>query len=262
MSVATTIVLLVLASGPLISDSDNSAQLSGESVRFEVQARVPGTEQRPAAASADGPPEVRFIDGCTLVGGLEAALDCLNTPCPDGTVRGTVVDVSPGADSRAPVDRFSDGCFGGDDPAVLEVVVAAEFRDSVSPSGVVVQPGTGRALVNLPLVTHAEPVSDTWTPTLLGAAVTIRATPVSYSWDFGDGAAPVIADRPGGPYPDHAAEHTYVTTGDRAVTLTTTYTGQYSLDSGATWAPIPGTATATSGPVPVRLVEARAHLTG
>jgi hypothetical protein len=125
-----------------------------------------------------------------------------------------------------------------------------------------VQPATGRALVNLPLVVHAEPVTDTWTPTLLGTPVTIRATPTAYEWDFGDGSAPVVTDRPGAPYPDHAAEHTYTATGDVTVTLTTRYSGQYSLDGGATWLPVPGSATATSDPVPVRLVEARAQLVG
>jgi hypothetical protein len=133
-------------------------------------------------------------------------LDCLNTPCPDGTVRGTVLDLSPstGSAERPVIDRFSDGCFGGGDPAVFEAVVAARFQESVTPSRAVVQPATGRALVNLPLVAYAEPVTDTWTPTLLGTPVTIRATPVSYVWDFGDGSASVVTDHPGGPYPDHA----------------------------------------------------------
>jgi hypothetical protein len=255
--------VIVLIATPSISSSDNTARASGETIRIELHGRLSVEAPDAGSSAADGAARVQFISECSPVGGLEAVLDCLNTPCPEGTVRGTLLDLTPDADGERPViDRFSDGCFGGEDPGFLEVVVAAEFRDSVSPSGVVVQPGTGRALVNLPLVAHAEPVTDTWSPTLLGAPVTIRATPTSYSWDFGDGAPPVVTDHAGAPYPDHAAEHTYLTTGDRTITLTTTYTGQYSLDSGATWLPVPGTATATSPPVPVRLVEARAQLVG
>jgi hypothetical protein len=266
VSIAVT-VLAVLASGMLISDSDNSAQLSGDSVRIEVQARVPRTGEQPPPASADGPSRIQYVSGCTLLEErFQDVLDCLEAPCPDGTVRGTQIDLTPtpeGALQRSLLDRVESGCFGADpgDPG-LELLVTQEFLDSVSPSGVVVQPGTPRALVNLPLVAHAEPVADTWTPTLLGTPVTIRASPVSYAWEFGDGSPPVITDRPGGPWPDHAAEHTYRVTGDREVTLTTTYAGRYSLDGGATWVAIAGTATATSTPVPVRLVEARAQLTG
>jgi hypothetical protein len=260
--IAGVFVVLLLAAGQPVDDL--RSRISGDSVTVQVRGRSVAEASQKADSNDEEPAEVRFISGCTPVGGPAAVLDCLNTPCPDGTVRGTVLDLSPstGSAERPVIDRFSDGCFGGGDPAVFEAVVAARFQESVTPSRAVVQPATGRALVNLPLVAYAEPVTDTWTPTLLGTPVTIRATPVSYVWDFGDGSASVVTDHPGGPYPDHAAEHTYRTTGDRIVTLTTTYTGHYSVDGGASWLAIGGEARASSAPIPVRLVEARAQLTG
>ena len=267
MTTCIVVALIMVVSGSPIVDSDNSARLSGDSVRFEVQVRIPAASGG-VERESDGPSRVRYVGGCTLLEErFQDVLDCLNTPCPDGTVRGTQIDLSPApAESadRSLLDRVADGCFGADDDGGpgLELLVVQEFLDSVTPSRAVVQPATGRALVNLPVAAHAEPAPSTWTPTLLGAPVTIRAIPVAYAWDFGDGSPPVVTDRPGAPWPEHAAEHTYPGTGDVTVTLTTRYTGQYSLDGGATWIPIPGTAAATSPPLPLRLVEARAQLIG
>ena len=259
------LVALAIAAGQPIDDL--RSRISGDSVAVQVRGRAVGEDPAARESSEDGASGVRYVNGCTLLEErLQDVLDCLGTPCPDGTVRGTQIDLSQtpaGSPGRSLLDRVEDGCFGGDAGGPgLELLVVQEFLEEVTPSLAFVQPATGRALVNLPLAAHAEPSPSTWTTTLLGTPVTIRATPFAYEWDFGDAAPPVVTDRPGAPWPDHAAEHTYTRTGDVAVTLTTRYTGQYSLDGGATWIPIPGTAAATSPPLPLRLVEARAQLIG
>jgi hypothetical protein len=245
---------------------DLRSRISGDSISVEVRGRTVEAGSSEQAEFDGSSRRIRYVSGCTLIEeSLLDVVDCLNTPCPDGTVRGTQIDLSPALDgSPGPSlpDRVENGCFDAGGGPGLDVLVLQEFVKSVTPSGAFVQPATGRALVNLPLVAYAEPVANTWSPTLLGTAVTIRATPVSYSWDFGDGSATVVTEDPGAPYPDHSVEHTYTATGDVTVSLTTTYTGEYSVDGGVTWAPIQGTAAATSPPIAVRLVEARAQLTG
>jgi hypothetical protein len=195
---------------------------------------------------------------------------CDPTPCPDGTIRSTPISVIvPAGAAPPPLGDWTyslPGCFPPDTdaaaPILTDAVIAESFRGLVTPSVPFVQPATGEALVNLPVVAYAEAGVDSWTPTLLGIPVAIRAVPVSYSWDFGDGSAPVFTDEPGAPYPNHTIEHTYTATGRAEISVTTTYTGEYSLDGGGTWVAIPGTATAPSPAITVTVVEARAQLTG
>lgn len=81
---------------------------------------------------------------------------------------------------------------------------------------------------------------------LLGFPLQVRATPIEFHWDFGDGNS-TSATSPGRE-PSHpqygSITHTYSDKGDRTVTLTTVYTGEYSYGGG--WSPIPGTAAVQS----------------
>lgn len=81
---------------------------------------------------------------------------------------------------------------------------------------------------------------------LLGFPLQVRATPIEFHWDFGDGNA-TSAKSPGRE-PSHpqygSITHTYSAKGDRTVTLTTVYTGEYNYGSG--WSPIAGTAAVQS----------------
>jgi PKD domain len=93
---------------------------------------------------------------------------------------------------------------------------------------------------------------------LLGLAVRVRATPVEYRWDFGDGGELVTAD-PGAAYPDLRTTHTYAASGRRVITLSTVYRGEYSV-AGGPWVPVDGTATVSSLPVPLQVLATRNHL--
>jgi hypothetical protein len=89
-----------------------------------------------------------------------------------------------------------------------------------------------------------------------GFAVEVRATPVSYSWDYGDGVqiGPIAAT--GAALPNNrwgeqtATSHVYTETGDFQVTLTTHYSGEFSVD-GRPWLPIPGEASVSSPPIAI-----------
>lgn len=55
-----------------------------------------------------------------------------------------------------------------------------------------------------------------------GYAVSCTVTPVRWTWDTGDGGV-YTRERPGGPHPDHAAEHVYETKGDYVMRLRVTW---------------------------------------
>lgn len=69
----------------------------------------------------------------------------------------------------------------------------------------------------------AEPHTGESTRTeVRGYAVECALTPVQWTWETGDGAT-YTRSQPGGPHPDHAAEHVYETKGDYTMTLTVTW---------------------------------------
>ncbi|MHC6593151.1 hypothetical protein [Arthrobacter sp. C152] len=81
--------------------------------------------------------------------------------------------------------------------------------------------------------------------TMFGQQVHVVATPVQYTWNYGDGT--VFGPQPsmGGPLPQDRwgektrTSHAYPATGDFQVVLTTSFTGTYSVNSGPPL-PIPG----------------------
>lgn len=104
----------------------------------------------------------------------------------------------------------------------------------------------------------ANPNPQEFTRTINGQNVALRATPVSYTFDYGDGATlgPVA-------YPGYQlgadvwdqptdTSHRYTDPGDYYFALTTTYRGEYSVDGGP-WQVIDGTVSRTSDPQLVRV---------
>jgi hypothetical protein len=86
---------------------------------------------------------------------------------------------------------------------------------------------------------------------LLGFPLRVRATPIEYHWDFGDGNAtssPSPGSEPRRPELG-TITHTYSDKGERTVTLTTVYTGEYNYGSG--WNDIAGTAAVESDGLPM-----------
>ena len=86
--------------------------------------------------------------------------------------------------------------------------------------------------------------------TLFDQDVRVRATPVSYTWKYGDGTTRTLSYS-GGPVADHgfdeptSTSHVYKETGDFRVGLTTSFRGEYSTEGGP-WTPIPGLANVPS----------------
>lgn len=136
----------------------------------------------------------------------------------------------------------------------------AEFQRLPLPAGTsTVEPPTGFVLVNMPTNVYASStgavVLDT---TLAGIAIQVRATPVRWSWDFGDGQGRIgPTSVPGAAYPALTHTHTYTERGTYDITMTTHYTGEYSLDGGAVWLPVVGEATVTGPPTTVQALAGR-----
>lgn len=91
------------------------------------------------------------------------------------------------------------------------------------------QPANG-ALVNLPAIFAANEPTEVGPiyRTLSGYRVRITAS-AQWRWRFGDGQSLVTAS-PGGRYPNTSVRHTYLSDRSRTVRLTTSWTGEFSVD--------------------------------
>jgi hypothetical protein len=110
----------------------------------------------------------------------------------------------------------------------------------------------GFGYINQHTNVFAEVEAQTFSESLLGIDVQIRAVPVGYQFDYGDGTSRSSSD-PGGATIPHTPEvrdlpavdvetptsHIYRDTGVYPVNVTTTFIGEYRL-SGADWTPISG----------------------
>lgn len=110
---------------------------------------------------------------------------------------------------------------------------------------------------------------------VLGSSVLVRARPVEYSFDYGDGTATVTTSEPGGPLPesvlqnsatafetDTATSHRYTETGTYSVRVVTTFEGEYQVAGGG-WIPIPGTTQVASAPFTVDIWRTKhLHVSG
>ena len=130
----------------------------------------------------------------------------------------------------------------------------------IAPHTITLQPDTGWVYSNVPTIAMVDRYQRQIATTILGRSVLIRANPGAMTWTWGDGDTTITTDR-GNPYPHQTLTHTYAYfEGDVTVTLTSTWSGQYSLDNGATWNPAPGTATTTSTPVPLTVYNPHTHI--
>jgi hypothetical protein len=103
-----------------------------------------------------------------------------------------------------------------------------------------VQPA-GRTLVNLDTILYTnENTISTNTVTLLGFPVVVEATPMSYSWNFGDGSPALTTTSPGAPYPSKEITHKYMHRGSANVSVTTNYAARFNV-AGNGWQYVDGT---------------------
>jgi hypothetical protein len=251
------------------ADQD-SAELWAEQSRRAARSQS-HRENRPAAATR---PQIMrtYIPACE---GNTPGADSLGTLCPravtlcaatpDPTDLGFWVFTAP-VGPAASADWTTTGelvCRGagnpGDAPAIEPVVTAEDFRRLPLPaSQIMIQPPSGRTLVNIPTNLYADSATVTLPTTVLGQPVRVRATPLRFRWSYGDGEVRTTTD-PGAPYPELRTAHTYRQPGADKLDLRTTYSGEYSVDGGP-WLPIDGLAVVNSPGSTLTVIAAENHL--
>jgi hypothetical protein len=136
----------------------------------------------------------------------------------------------------------------------------------------VIQPPDGRTLVNFRTNFYTSLTEEPQIKTvrMFQIPVEIEATPVSYSWHWGDDTDPETTDWPGAPVPENVSSddldalitHEYV---DAEVTVApsvdVTYRGRYRIE-GVGWIDIEQTLTLPGEAVDLEVIEARVHLVG
>ena len=141
-----------------------------------------------------------------------------------------------------------------------------EFRRlPLQPAKIVTQPGR-HTLKGAYTNVYAEVSDQGFSPRLAGKVISVRAHPSSFAWNYGDGTTKTFTIQGGPLRPDQAeldsetrTSHVYTTTGDYRISVTTTYTGEYSVDGGP-WVPIIGTAQVNSPAVPLSVWRTETHL--
>ena len=138
---------------------------------------------------------------------------------------------------------------------VTITVTEEQFRAlPLTGSGLIMNPiREDHYYVNLPIFFHTNDTPQTLTTDILGTPVQIRATPISYTWDYGNGDTKT-GTTPGTDYPDETYAQEYHSTGTYTTTLTTTWTGEYAINNGP-WHPINGLAYTENHTTPYTVIE-------
>lgn len=137
-------------------------------------------------------------------------------------------------------------------PPTMPVVTQSDFQKFSLPAPrASVQPD-GWTVTGYPTNMYTNARETTINLTILGFAVRVRARPVSFSWNFGDGHS-LVTHSTGAkiaPGDSPAISHVYARSGHVRVVLTTRYSGEYSVAGGA-WLPIGGQASVTGASTPL-----------
>lgn len=191
----------------------------------------------------------------------------------DSGAKGVNMDiVVGGANEGARSARGTQMCVGqaqaedaNDDGYVpLPVFTLQDFQQlAVAPAENHAQPAPD-TLKNMNTNVYAVAQPQTFETTLGGYPVSVRAYPVQYTWNYGDGTTLGPTPLTGSPLADGAwdvptdTSHVYTRTGDFQITLTTSFYGEYNI-AGTGWQPVNGYNQVTSPPVALSVWRSTVH---
>ena len=178
---------------------------------------------------------VRHSERATRPGGFSAVAE------PAGPV-------DPEAAKRA-AEEYARKCI---EPKIL--AIASMGLIPGPPQECAAQVNTGAPLAAGPTTISNEQVKQTFNITLLGTAIEVEATPVSFNWDWGDGQTFDTTD-PGTPYPNYSVSHPYEVTGNGyVIRLRTSWSARWRIAGQGQWHQVNGTVTTTESSTCISLI--------
>ncbi len=261
--------------------SDTEIGWDGPGIDTEEWTSLPGSDEQmihlPEAGSSDGyiyEARLACTDGDSVIFPACATVlpQCAAGVGNEGGEAGTAIYWYRATTGESPLAWFyfsGPECVYGEKPrdvlAEIAAQIAQEFqRTPVAPATIGSQPGTHTLRGNETNV-WAQAATQTFDLTMIGQRVAITATPVAYTWNYGDGTL-------WGPTPSHGAplhedrigeqtqtSHVYTATGRLAISLMTHFDGTYTVNGGPPL-PIPGQGNIPSAPLPLTVWRAETHL--
>ncbi|WP_228528928.1 hypothetical protein [Arthrobacter gandavensis] len=141
-------------------------------------------------------------------------------------------------------ERLSEAptCIYSEDPAAFqerlrEAILRALQEAPIAPGTVTLQPSP-HTLIGAHTNVYAEAQPQVFDMELLGQSIRIEVEPTEYTFSYGDGTVHGPVSTPGGPLPEArwgeqtSTSHRYSQTGDVPVSITTFFSGRYSVNGG------------------------------
>lgn len=143
----------------------------------------------------------------------------------------------------------------------LTVLYSALEVASIDGAGLRIQPWI-QTFVGVPTLAYATMPLVNTSVNVLGLDVPVEFTAREYSFDFGDGTAPLVSSQPGAPYPDMTNFHIYQRPQDYAqVTLTTTWSAKVTHPQTGDVIFVTGALQTSESAPPIPVRKARGYLT-
>ena len=190
-------------------------------------------------------------------------IDCLGSfgiqcnAAPDGRLVWWLRSLRTDPDARWVRVTQAPSCIYSEDPAAFQERLRGEilraFQEApIAPGTMTLQPSP-HTLIGAHTNVYVNASSQVFEMELLGQSIRIEVEPTEYTFNYGDGTSYGPVSTPGGPLPEArwgeqtSTSHMYSQTGDVPVSITTFFSGEYSVNGGP-FVPIDGRATVPSTP--------------
>lgn len=149
-----------------------------------------------------------------------------------------------------------------EEPGELLVFTREDVQSLLVNSGSLeIQPDQSWVLVGTDTVVMTDAAEHVLGTQVLDLDIDVRVTPVLFTWDFGDGSAPLTGTDPGAPWPDHTVSHVYSDPGRVRISLRTEWDADFRVEGTSTWIPVAGRAVTVTQSEPIEVVTAKPRLT-
>jgi hypothetical protein len=161
-------------------------------------------------------------------------------------------DANPTYGTRQCTDAATAGSTPSPGTPAQPAVSVNDMAELFAPDPQIESDNGGRGVRNAETNFYTSTEMTTKRTTLNGEPVDLRLTPITFTWTYGDGSAPVTTVNGGTSQSEFNAptptSHVYTETGQYQVELTTVFVGEVRYEGGD-WQPVDGTITRTAQPV-------------